>query len=209
MAMKARAILLDKDGTLIVDVPYNVDPARIRLADGAGAGLRLLRDAGFEIVVVSNQAGVATGRFPESALADVARCLRDLLRAEGVRLRGFLYCPHHPNASVMRYRVACDCRKPAPGLLRRAAALFELDLSRSWMVGDTLDDVEAGRRAGCRAVLVDNGGETEWVPGPDREPHFTIPNLRRAASAILAYEHERARVRRVRETLLRERACLA
>jgi histidinol-phosphate phosphatase family protein len=181
-----RAVFLDKDGTLVEDVPYNVDPARIRLAPGAAEGLPALHAAGYRLVVVSNQSGVARGYFPEGALAAVEGRLRELLAELGVPLAGFYYCPHHPAGSVAAYAVACDCRKPAPGLVRRAAAELGLDVARSWFVGDILDDVEAGRRAACRTVLVDNGNETEWRLSPGRAPHHRAADLAAAARAILA-----------------------
>lgn len=180
-----RAVFLDKDGTLIDNVPYNVDPARIRLAQGAGEALRMLADAGYRLFVVSNQSGVARGCFGEEALAAVERRIRELLRAEGVEIDAFAWCPHHPDGTVPAYARACDCRKPAPGMLIGLAARHDVDLPRSWMVGDILDDVEAGRRAGCRTMLVDDGGETEWVRGPHREPHHVVPDLAAAARAIL------------------------
>ena len=180
------AVLLDKDGTLIEDVPYNVDPALIRLTPRADEGLGALHAAGYRLFVISNQSGVARGYFPEAALAAVEGRLRELLTELGVPLAGFYYCPHHPAGVVAGYAVTCDCRKPAPGLVRRAAADLGLDVGRSWFIGDILDDVEAGRRAGCRTVLVDNGNETEWRRSPDREPHFRAPDLAGAARVILA-----------------------
>src|SRR3954470_4364570 len=115
------AVFLDKDGTLIEDVPYNVDPARIRLMPGAAGGLRALDAAGYRLIVVSNQSGVARGYFEEAALAAVEARLRELLAEAGVPLAGFYYCPHHPEGSVAAYAVECSCRKPQPGLLVRAA----------------------------------------------------------------------------------------
>lgn len=185
-----RAVFLDKDGTLIEDVPYNVDPALIRLMPGVGEALRTLQEAGFTLVVVTNQSGVARGLFPESALGGVEARLRELLAEDGVTLAGFYACPHHPEGTVAGYAQDCDCRKPGPGLLRRAAGELDLDLDASWMVGDILNDVEAGRRAGCRAVLLDNGGETEWVPGPYRVPHHTVRSWPEVAAAILTATRE-------------------
>ena len=179
--MSTKAVFLDKDGTLIEDVPYNVDPARIRLTEGAAEGVRLLHARGYRLIVVSNQSGVARGLFPEAALGPVAARLRALLAEAGVPLAGFYYCPHHPEGSEDAYRRACTCRKPAPGLLRRAAADHGLDLARSWLIGDILDDVEAGHRAGCRAILLDNGHETEWLPGPHRRPDYRAATLADAA----------------------------
>jgi histidinol-phosphate phosphatase family protein len=181
-----RAVFLDKDGTLIEDIPYNVDPQKIRLAPGAVEGLTALHENGYALIVVSNQSGVAHGLFPERVLRDVERSLRRQLAAFGVPLAGFYYCPHHPEGRVNRYAVACRCRKPAPGMLRRAAADHGIDLAESWMIGDILDDIEAGRRAGCRTVLIDNGNETEWRSGRRRCPHYRAADLAEAAQLILA-----------------------
>lgn len=184
--LSRKAVFLDKDGTLIEDVPYNVDPRKIRLAPGAVEGLTALHENGYRIIVVSNQSGVARGLFREEALRDVERSLRRLLAAFGVPLAGFYYCPHHPQGSIAPYAVTCRCRKPAPGLLRRAARELNIDLGQSWMIGDILDDIEAGRRAGCRTVLIDNGNETEWSKGPRRRPHHIAPDLAAAAQQLLS-----------------------
>ena len=178
------AVFVDKDGTLVEDVPYNVDPERIRLTALAGEGLRLLSSLGYRLVVVSNQSGVARGYFPESALATLSRVLRSRLEREGVALTGVYCCPHHPEGSVPRYARACECRKPRPGLLRRAARDLDIDLTASWMIGDILDDVAAGRAAGCRTILLSVGSETEWVVDAARCPDYVVPNLYLAACAI-------------------------
>jgi histidinol-phosphate phosphatase family protein len=153
------AVFVDKDGTLVCDVPYNVDPDRIELAPGAGDALARLAAAGYAIVVVSNQSGVARGLFAEEALAAVERRLRELLATSDVALAGFYYCPHHPAGRVSNYAVTCTCRKPEPGMILQAADDLHLDLSRSWMVGDILDDVEAGNRAGCRSSISRSGSK--------------------------------------------------
>lgn len=183
----ARFAFLDKDGTLIDDVPYNVRPERIALARGAGA-LSQLRDAGFRFAVISNQPGVALGRFPEAALEAVEHRLCRLLDDIGIPLEDFLYCPHHPHGVRAEYAYVCSCRKPEPGLLHLAEEALGADLRRSWMIGDTLDDVEAGRRAGCRTAFIDNGGETEWVLTPARRPDVTARDLEEATRRILALE---------------------
>jgi D-glycero-D-manno-heptose 1,7-bisphosphate phosphatase len=183
------AVFLDKDGTIIDDVPYNVDPALMTLAPGAAEGLPLLHRLGYHLVVVSNQSGIARGRFPESALAAVEDRLRSMLAELGVPLAAFLYCPHHPRGSVPLFAIDCDCRKPSPGMLVRAARELGIDPARSWMVGDILNDVEAGRRAGCRTILIDNGNETEWILSPDREPHYRAADLAEAARIIAAEAH--------------------
>ena len=184
------AVFLDKDGTLIEDVPYNVDPNLIRLTDGALDGLRSLHDAGYLLIVVSNQSGIARGYFEEQALGAVEQRMRRLLDAARVPLAGFYYCPHHPDGCVDAYSVECACRKPAPGLLSRAARDHGVSLGRSWMIGDILHDVEAGRRAGCRTILLDVGHETEWELTPVRIPDFTMANLDAAARLIIDVDGE-------------------
>jgi D-glycero-D-manno-heptose 1,7-bisphosphate phosphatase len=184
-----RAVFLDKDGTIIENVPYNVDPERIRLNPRAEEGLSRLHRAGYLLFVVSNQAGVARGYFPESALGPVEARLRELLAAFGVPLAGFTYCPHHPEGSVEGFSMACDCRKPAPGMILRLAAEHGIDPARCWMVGDILDDVQAGRGAGCRTILIDNGNETKWILSPEREPHYRATDLADAARFIIEQDH--------------------
>lgn len=179
----AAAVFIDKDGTLVRDVPYNVDPARLVLTPHAAAGLRRLRRLGFRLFVVSNQPGIALGRFDRAALARLAAALAGRLRCAGVRLDGFYACPHPP---VELDLAGCACRKPAPGLLHAAARAHGLALADCWMIGDILNDIEAGRRAGCRTVLLDVGNETVWQRGPLREPHLVARDLLDAARQIEA-----------------------
>lgn len=181
-AHAARAVFLDKDGTLLENVPYSVDPATMRLLPGVAQGLRLLHAAGYRLIVISNQSGVARGYFPADALAAVEHRLEEMLREWGVCLSGFYYCPHHPEGSVPAYAVACACRKPEPGLVLRAAQDHRIDLAASWFVGDTPADVTAGRRAGCRTVLV---GPAQRL-APDLRPDGMVPDLAAAARLILA-----------------------
>lgn len=184
MAMMKPAIFLDKDGTLLDDVPYNVDPARMAWAPGAREGIAMMGQLGHPLIVISNQPGVALGRFDEAALTAVRRRLSVMFRSQGAQLAGFYYCPHHPQGTRPAYSVSCVCRKPMPGLLRRAAADHGIDLRASWFVGDILNDVEAGTRAGCHTVLLDNGHETEWQPGRWRTPDEVVPDLFMAARLI-------------------------
>jgi D,D-heptose 1,7-bisphosphate phosphatase len=184
--MTRAAVFLDKDGTLIEDVPYNVAPDHIRLAAGVAEGLPRLRAAGFLLIVVSNQSGVARGYFAEGAIGPVRERIRELLKEIGVELDGFYYCPHHPDGNMPGYATDCDCRKPRPGMILQAARDHGIDLSRSWFVGDILDDVEAGRRAGCRTALIDNGNETEWKRSPLRWPDIVVGEMAEAARLIAA-----------------------
>ena len=183
-----RAIFLDKDGTLVENVPYNVNPALIELTWQAGQGLQLLKQLGYSLFVVTNQPGVAKGLFTECALDLVEHRIAEWLAQYGVTLDGFYYCPHSPDGVVSRYAIPCTCRKPMPGMLLRAAREHGIDLARSWMIGDILHDIEAGRRAGCRTVLIDNGNETEWKLSALRTPHVTAPDLYAAATMIAEAE---------------------
>jgi D-glycero-D-manno-heptose 1,7-bisphosphate phosphatase len=185
--MAIKAIFLDKDGTLVENVPYNVEPRQVTLASGAGPALRLLARLDYRFYVVSNQDGIALGRFGEEAMERVQDRLSDLLFRENLYLDGFYYCPHHPHGQIPQYAVVCDCRKPRPGMLIRAAGEHGIDLAASWMVGDILHDVEAGNRAGCRSLLIDNGNETEWRLGPRRIPTRIAPDLYTAAVLIASH----------------------
>ncbi|MDR5835527.1 HAD-IIIA family hydrolase [Caballeronia sp. LZ034LL] len=178
------AVFIDKDGTLLHDVPWNVDPERMRLAPGAFDALRLFASLDLPLFIISNQSGVALGKFSREALDPMEARLRTLAAEAGAAFEGIYWCPHHPQGVVPEYTLQCDCRKPAPGLLMRAAREHRIDLARSWFIGDILDDVEAGHRAGCRCVLIDNGNETEWLRGEGREPDIVVRDMHEAALAI-------------------------
>ena len=182
-----KAVFLDKDGTLVDDVPNNVEPERIVLCRGAGPALRLLMRLGYRLFVVTDQPGIAFGRFAAAAMEIVSGRLRDLLLREQLALDGFYFCPHHPEGTVPPWATTCHCRKPLPGLLLKAALDYGIDLRASWMVGDILNDVEAGNRAGCRTILIDNGNETEWRLGPRRVPTRMAPDLYTAAVLIASH----------------------
>jgi D-sedoheptulose 7-phosphate isomerase len=165
-----KAVFLDRDGTLIVNRHYGSDPDEIELFDGVVEGLQELRSAGYKLVLVSNQSGVARGYFDEAAVARMHDRLQRMLDRHGAALDGMEYCPHHPEGDTSPYAVECACRKPAPGMLRRAARKHGVNLSASWMVGDIEADVEAGRRAGARTVLV--GSEAAQLPPDHRAEGF-------------------------------------
>lgn len=167
--MKRPAVFLDRDGTIIEDTGYVDSPERVRLLPGAASALRELRDAGYRVVVVSNQSGVARGRFDEAMLQEVHLRMEELLKQEGVQLDAAYYCPFldGPAATVSEYRMDSDLRKPAPGMLLRARDELDIDLARSWMIGDSPRDVEAGRRAGCRTILLSAGEVPDDSAGAD------------------------------------------
>jgi len=177
--MQKKAVFIDKDGTLIPDIPYNVDPEKITLCTGAAEGLKLLSRHGYACIIVSNQPGIALGKFGEKELDAVKAKIAYLLQQHGIPLSGFYYCPHHPSKS------SCACRKPMPGLLLRALEDHHLDTQQCWMIGDILHDVEAGNRAGCKTILIDNGNETEWEKGAYRKPDYIAKDLKTAACLMI------------------------
>jgi D-glycero-D-manno-heptose 1,7-bisphosphate phosphatase len=186
VAVSDRAVLFaDKDGTLIEDLPYNVEPARVRFAPGAREAVRRLGAAGIELAIVTNQSGVARGYF---TLADLDR-LRDHLASEiaalGGRLAGFYACPHLPGGVVSAFAGACDCRKPLPGLILTAAAELGVDPRRCWFVGDTWMDVAAGHAAGCRSILVGPEWRDRSTHPAGIEPDAAVPDLLAAVEIVI------------------------
>jgi len=190
--MKQKALLLDRDGTLVHPRRYPSRPEDLLLYDGICPELRDLQLAGFCLVVITNQAGIARGYFTEADLQLMHEHLERELAFYGVRLDGIYYCPHHPDGVIPGLAIRCSCRKPQPGMVLRAAADLDLDLHASWFVGDILDDVEAGNRAGCRTILVDLG--TEKLPvenrsiAPLRCPTFIARDTLNALHIIKASE---------------------
>jgi|SRR5579885_101958 len=176
-----KAIFIDKDGTLIYDVPYNVNPHLIRFTDGAIAGLKKLTQADFNLYIVSNQQGIGLGYFAEKDLAAVKQTLNTMLTKQGITLNGFYYCPHSKDEH-------CLCRKPQPGLLIEAANEHKLNLRHSWMIGDIAADIQAGQSAGCKTILFDKGYENTWEFMDTNQPDFIVKNLNDAADIILKEE---------------------
>ena len=179
-----RAVFIDKDGTLIKDVPYNIDPSFIVFEDGAADALKILKKNNFLLIVVSNQPGIAKGFFSIRDMENVYTAIQQKLSQCNVQLDAFYYCPHFEEGAVQQFVMDCDCRKPKPGLLLTAAKDFDIDLQQSWMVGDILDDIEAGNAAGCKTILLDNGNETEWQMNNKRTPAFKVMSLTEAAQII-------------------------
>jgi D-glycero-D-manno-heptose 1,7-bisphosphate phosphatase len=185
----SRAVFLDRDGTLIGDPGYLGDPDGVMLLPGVTEGLRALQAAGFRLVIVTNQSGIARGKYTVADYEAVAARLEEHLEAAGVRLAGSYYCPFHPEGSVAPYNQEHPDRKPADGMWRRAAADLAIDLSRSWSMGDGQRDVVAGKRAGTRAILL-AGGRDKWplpVRGPF-DPDFVARDMREAVLFILKEE---------------------
>jgi D-glycero-D-manno-heptose 1,7-bisphosphate phosphatase len=190
MGNKHKAIFIDKDGTLIPDIPYNVNPDLISINDEVIQGLQFLKDEGYLFIVISNQSGVARGYFTVEALKEVEKKISAILALHKIRISAFYFCPHHTCGSVKEYVTDCDCRKPKPGMILQACEEHDIDASKSWMIGDILNDVEAGNRAGCRTVLVDNGNETEWESGEYRTPTYLAMTFLKATQFIIEHSKE-------------------
>ena len=161
---KRAAVFLDRDGTLNEESGYLNHVDRLKLIDGAAEAVALLSRHGLKTIVVTNQSGVARGYFPETLLPRLHDKLQKLLIERGARLDAIYYCPHHPDVGEPPYRRDCECRKPKLGMIRRAEKEFSVDARKSYMVGDKISDVEFGRRAGCKTVLLLTGygkGELE------------------------------------------------
>jgi len=184
-----RAVFLDRDGTLIDDPGYLADPDGVVPFPGVPDALRALTEAGFDLVVCTNQSGIARGKYGVEAYERVAARLEALLAAEGVRFLASYYCPYHPEGTVPPWNVDHDDRKPSPGMWRRAAADHGIDLARSYSIGDGERDVVAGKRAGTTSVLL-AAGRDKWplpVGGP-YDADFTAREMREAVLWILRRE---------------------
>jgi D,D-heptose 1,7-bisphosphate phosphatase len=172
------AVFLDRDGTINEEVGYLDRMEKLQLIPGAAEAIRLINKSGMKAVVITNQSGVARGIFTESFVAEINARLQEMLRAEGALIDAFYFCPHHPTEGQVEYLKICDCRKPAPGMFLRAAEELRIDPNHSYMVGDTLKDIEAGARAGTRGVLVRTGFGEESVAalaaGPETKEGATV-----------------------------------
>jgi D-glycero-D-manno-heptose 1,7-bisphosphate phosphatase len=181
--IKRRAVFLDRDGTLVHPYHYPSRVEHLKLYDRIGPALRALQDLGLALVVITNQSGIARGYFTERDLEHLHNYLSDKLAASGVHLDGIYHCPHHPDGIIPELAIRCNCRKPQPGMLLQAASELNLDLGSSWFVGDTLDDVEAGKRAGCHTILIDLATES-WPDTFIRTPTFVAPDTIHALHVI-------------------------
>jgi D-glycero-D-manno-heptose 1,7-bisphosphate phosphatase len=161
--VKRRAVFIDRDGTISEEIGYVNHPSRYRVFAYSAEAVRLLNEAGWLAILVTNQAGVARGYFTEELIGEVHEVLKRELSERGAQLDAIYYCAHHPSVGESPYRFDCDCRKPKPGLIRRAAADFDIDLKQSWMVGDRYSDIELARNAEVHPAFVLSGyGRGEW-----------------------------------------------
>lgn len=179
------AIFFDRDGTIIEDKGYLNSPEQIEFIPGAVEAIKMLKEAGYKTVVITNQAGVARGLVTEDMLQTIDKVLHKWILSGGTHLDGIYYCPHHPEHGVYPYRQVCECRKPHPGLIKRAERDLNLDLSQSYMIGDKATDIEAGKRVGIKTILVLTGRGQQEKNELKEKPDFIAENLLEAAKWIL------------------------
>lgn len=183
------AVFLDRDGTISEEVGYIRDPDQFQLMPKSAEAVKLMNARGLKVIVITNQAGVAKGYFPEAVINQVHKKMEKTLLDQGAFLDGVYYCPHHPEGVVETYRQTCECRKPASGLLKKASEEHGIDLSRSYMVGDKLADVDCGHRIGAKAILVLTGyGKDEFKKTDGakiRKPDYVADDILDAVKWIM------------------------
>lgn len=174
-----RAVFLDRDGVINQDPPHyahRID--QLEIIPRVAEAICLLNEADFKVIVVSNQSGIARGYYREEDTITFNQAIRDQVGRKGAIIDAFYYCPHHPEAKIEKYRTACKCRKPSPGMLIRAADDFSIDLTRSYLIGDKVSDIEAGMNAGCKTILVLTGhGKEESKFISEYQPDTIVADL--------------------------------
>lgn len=160
-----RAVFLDRDGTIIEDTGYPHERRELKFLPGVSKAIKLLSENGFKVIVITNQAGVARGYFAEETLKEINRYIQESLAKQGALIDRIYYCPHHIEGIIEEYRKECYYRKPNPGMIEEAVRDFGIDLASSFVIGDKTSDIEAGRRVGCKTILIagDNLGEESAV----------------------------------------------
>lgn len=186
---KNTAIFLDRDGTINDEVGYLDSADKLRIIPAAFEAVRLINASGMKAVVITNQAGVAKGLFTEEFVREINGQIQSALLAQGALIDRFYFCPHHPTEGIDPYRLICDCRKPEPGLLLQAAVDLNIDLARSYVIGDRLRDIETAHRAGAKGVLVMTGYGQDLMQeaGPDQANELNQPDY--VAQDILEAVH--------------------
>ena len=180
-----RAVFLDRDGVITQEPPYYAHKVeQLAVIPGAAQAIRKLNQKGFLVIIISNQAGIAHGYFKEENTAIFNRALARELKKDNAVIDKIYICPHHPEAEVMKYRVKCDCRKPEPGLLIKAEKELNIDLKTSFMVGDKKSDIEAGKRAGCKTIIVKTGQGQDQLKNNAIDCDFVAKDLLDATGYI-------------------------
>jgi len=190
--MSDKAIFLDRDNTLIEDPGYISSPEQVKLLDGVAEALVELKAFGYKLIVVTNQSAVARGIVTEKVLGEIHKRLKQLLSEKNAFLDRIYYCPYHPKGVVAKYRKESDCRKPNPGMLLRAAEEMNIDLDKSWCVGNSISDVEAGLRAGCKTILIDLPSHQQQLEPGQPRPNYKAVNIKETVNIIK--KHHRSSV---------------
>ena len=181
-----RAVLLDRDGVVTPEPSYYAHKlSQLAFIPKSAEAIRLLNEHGYLVVIVSNQAGIAHGYYQEADTALFNKAMVEKLAYVDARIDAVYYCPHHTEAKVAKYRVNCDCRKPEPGMLLRAEKELNINLKQSFMIGDKLSDIEAGKRVGCNTIMVQTGQGEEQLKNSSIECSYIADDLYDAAVYIL------------------------
>lgn len=193
--MRTIGVFLDRDGTVIEEANYLSDLARLALLPGAADAIRLINKEGIKAIMITNQAGVAKGYFPEGFVGEVHKILELLLEDKGAHLDAIYYCPHHPEGIIEEYRIICECRKPKPGMIKEAANKLNIDLSRSYVVGDRAIDIQLANNIGAKGILVLTGyGDMEQEllkDGTNGRATYIAADIYSAVEWIISDIHER------------------
>jgi D,D-heptose 1,7-bisphosphate phosphatase len=184
-----KAIFLDRDGTIVVDVGYMNNPSQIEFIPGSIDALKKINASGYKAVVITNQAGVARGLLTEDMLQTIDKTLHKHILSGGAHLDALYYCPHHAEHGHYPYKQACECRKPHPGLLKKAERDLKIDLAQSFMIGDRTSDIEAGKRVGTKTVLILNDANRGEEKNLKEQPDHIAKNLLEAVNWILNGKH--------------------
>ncbi len=182
--MADNAIFLDRDDTLIEDPGYINHPDQVKLIAGVPEALIELKELGYKLIVVSNQSGIARGMVTEKVLGQIHDRLKELLAEKGVFLDQIYFCPYHPDGAIEKYRKDSDRRKPGPGMLLTAADEMDIDLSQSWMIGNSDRDIIAGSRAGCKTILIYPSSQRKAIRHQPVKPDYEVVNIREAVNII-------------------------
>ncbi len=183
--MPNRAVFLDRDGVIIADTGYIDSVSRVFFLPGVAENLKKLKEKGFMLVIVTNQSGVARGYFSVQTLKGINKNILDRLKIQGVEIDSIYFCPHHPEGKIKEYAVQCDCRKPLPGMIIRAAQELNIDLSLSFLIGDSERDILAGQSAGCKTILLKN---LKKELNSDVKPDKIVENLQQAVEFIFLFQ---------------------
>ena len=183
-----KAVFLDRDGVIIKEPPYYAHKIdQLELIPKSAEAIRLLNESGFKVIVVSNQAGVARGYYQEKDIQIYNNEMKRQLEEKGARIVAIYYCPHHPEATIEKYKIDCECRKPKPGMLIQAEKDLDLNLKLSFLIGDKISDIEAGCRAGCKTILVLTGqgnNESKKISKMNIKPNYISKDLHTAIQII-------------------------